>query len=183
MKMTMCDTYRNEIVLRPDVPDLEREAHVANCPLCSKAASRVAAFDTVLRSTLNAAVPDDLTARLLALVPGLVQPMVRSKRWIRQRRALLIGGGILGLAALTALMYGLYMLGVYLGIGDALATVGTWPGIALDWLYHQVPSSRQIMATLITLRQPMQWAIFAALIWLAWERVPARSGVEQQLAG
>jgi hypothetical protein len=181
--MTICDTYRNEIVLRPDAPDLEREAHMANCPLCSKAANRVAAFDSVLRSTLNAAVPDDLTARLLALVPGLVQPMVRSKRWMRQRRALVIGGGMLGLVALAALMYGLYMLGVYLGVGDALATVGTWPGIALDWLYNRVPSSRQVMATLIALRQPIQWAIVAALIWLIWEHVPTRSGSEQQLAG
>lgn len=181
--MTSCDIYRNEIVLRPDAPDLEREAHVASCPLCAKAATRVAAFDTVLRSTLNTSVPADLTARLLALVPGLAQPAVRSKRWMRQRQALLIGGGVLGLVALAALMYGLYLLGVYLGVGEALATVGTWPGIALDWLYNRVPSSRQVMATLIALRQPMQWAIFAALIWLIWEHVPARAGNEQQLAG
>ncbi len=182
--MTTCDSYRNEILLRPDAPDAEREDHVANCPLCSKAATRVAALDTVLRSTLNTVVPNDLTARLLALVPGLVTPAVRSKRWMRQRRALLIGGGVLGLVALTALMYGLYLFGVYIGIGDVLATVGTWPGIALDWLYERVPSSRQVMATFIALRQPIQWAICAALIWLIWEHVPARSGQEQQqLAG
>jgi len=182
--MTTCDIYRNEILLRPDAPDQERESHVANCPLCSRAANRVAGFDTVLRSTLLAPVPADLTARLLALVPGLVQPAVRSKRWLRQRRALLFVGGGLGLAALAALMYGLFLLGVYLGVGEVLATVATWPGLALDWLYEQVPSSRQMMASLIALREPLQWAIFAALIWLIWEHVPARSASDHgQLVG
>lgn len=180
--MTTCDIYRNELALRPDTPDPERDAHLTTCSLCANAATRVAAFDTVLRSSLLMPVPDDLTARLLAFVPGLVQPVAHSQRWMRQRRAVLIGGGGLGVLALIALMYGLYVLGTFLGVGEVLATIGTWPGMAIDWLYRYVPSSRQVMATLIALRQPMQWAIFVALIWLAWERVPMRNVSEQSLA-
>ena len=65
-----------------------------------------------------------------------------------------------------------------------LSTVSAWPGIAIDWLYRHVPSSRQVVATLIALRQPVQWAVFAALIWLAWDTTTSRQGKsERTLAG
>lgn len=177
-----CEQYRNQLALRPDEPDAELDAHLASCPLCSRINQRVNAFDTVLRSTLITPVPEDLTLRLLALVPGLSQPLVRSKRWMRQRRALMIGGGLVGLLALAALMYGLYLLGAAMGVGDVLATIGSWPGLAIDWLYRTVPSSRQIVASLIAMRQPLQWGVLLALIWLIWERMPYRQAA-QSLAG
>ena len=182
--MNECTNFQPQLALRREEPDAELDAHLAACPSCARAARRTAAFDTALRSTLIVAVPDDLTARLLALVPGLSQPLVRSRRWILPRRALLVGGGIAMVLTLALLVYGLYVLGAALGVGDMLATASTWPGIAIDWLYRHVPSSRQVVATLITLRQPVQWAVFAALVWLAWDTTAARQGKsERTLAG
>jgi len=182
--MNDCTNFRPQLALRREEPDAELEAHLATCPACTKAAARTAAFGTALRSSLIVSVPDDLAARLLALVPGLSQPLVRSRRWIRQRRALLIGGGLAVVLTLALLVYGVYLLGAALGVGDMLATASAWPGIAIDWLYRHVPSSRQVVATLIALRQPVQWAVFAALIWLAWDTTTSRQGKsERTLAG
>ncbi|HYF64250.1 MAG TPA: hypothetical protein VD886_15620 [Herpetosiphonaceae bacterium] len=182
--MNDCKHFQPHLALRREEPDAELEAHLAACPDCARAARRTAAFDTALRSTLIMSVPDDLTARLLALVPGLNQPLVRSRRWILQRRALLVGGGLAMALTLAMLVYGLYLVGASLGVGDMLASASTWPGIAIDWLYRHVPSSRQVVATLITLRQPVQWAVFAALIWLAWDTTAARQNKsERTLAG
>ena len=174
--MNQCTPYRATLALRREEPNAALDAHLLTCFDCAKTAKRTASFDVAMRSTLLVAVPDDLTARLLALVPGLAHPFVRSRRWMRQRRALQIGGGVAALLAVGLLVYSLYLLGVALGVGDVLATVATWPGIVVDWLYRTIPSSRQVMAFLLAMRQPFQWAVLAALIWLAWDTTAARQG-------
>ncbi len=116
--MEHCKEYRTNLALRPDGDTAELSQHAATCPECAKAAKRAAAFDTVVQSAVMPMVPDDLTARLLALVPGLAQPMVRSKRWLRQRRAFFAISALLSVIGVAVLIYGLYILGSYVGVSE-----------------------------------------------------------------
>ena len=107
---------------------------------------------------------DDYYARKIA--PWLPRSLFRDPAHTARRLVMWIespGNALLGFADRV-------------GIDDEMVAV-------IDWLYRHVPSSRQVVATLITLRQPVQWAVFAALIWLAWDTTAARQGkAERTLA-
>ncbi len=174
MKNELCERYRNDFDLRDDEPNTEREAHVAMCPNCQARMHRAKAFDHAVKSSLIQAVPDDLTARLLALVPGLVvtPALVRTQRWKRQRRAFMWASSLLTILALVGMVYGVYLLGMSLGMGHVLADLGTVPSQFFDWLYRTIPSSRQVVAFMLAIQQPLQWTILLMLIWQVWERMP-----------
>lgn len=179
----ICTSMQAQLALRSDEPDTELEAHLTTCDDCSRAARRHTAFDTAVRAALLPVVPDELTARLLALIPGLEMPLIRTKRWIWQRRLILTLGSLLSVLALAVITYGLYRLGLVIGLDQAFATVATWPGAALDWLYTVAPSSRQVVASLLALRQPLQWLALAAVAWLGLEHTAPRRQIEQTLVG
>ncbi|GAA5529885.1 hypothetical protein [Herpetosiphon gulosus] len=170
--MKRCE-YRTNYDLREEALDPQLTDHLAECESCAQRARRAEAFDTVVRSAMITSVPDDLTAKLLALVPGLMPPMlVRSKHWKLQRRAFVGLSGFASILALGLLIYGVYLLANTVGVGDWLATASTWPGVAIDWLYRHIPSSRSFVAAMIAVRQPLQWMILLLLIWQVWERMP-----------
>ncbi|WP_110520413.1 hypothetical protein [Herpetosiphon llansteffanensis] len=170
--MKRCE-HRTNYDLREEALDPQLTDHLDTCESCATRARRAEAFDTVVRSAMITSVPDDLTAKLLALVPGLMPPlMVRSKHWKLQRRAFVGLSGVASILAIGLLVYGLFLLAGAVGVEQWLASASTWPGVAIDWLYRHIPSSRSVVAAMITMRQPLQWIILLILIWQVWERMP-----------
>lgn len=134
-------------------------------------------FEQALRSELHWEAPPELTARLLALVPGgaamgmlpdvamLVPGYVRPKTWytvlVLSLTAMIIGLSL----AIAWQFYGL--------VGSQLGLTGWWqqiqvaPDLGLRWLYAELPLTRYIVAILSSVRDQLHWLLLAVVLWLA----------------
>lgn len=178
--MSQCNHYQSLLLLRPDATDAGLELHLQTCPPCARAAQRAAAFDTAVRTALLPPVPTDLTARLLALVPGLATAApAHPPRWYRQRRLFLMLCGLLTVLALGIISFGVYSLALTLGDLGVWTTLQHFPGAALGWLYAQVPISKSVVQLFRELYQPILWSLLLVLFWLVLERYALRPNPRQ----
>ena len=169
--MQQCTHSREYLALRPDAPDQAAEAHIRTCSACKEYARRSQAFDTAIKSAVLPAVPAELSAQLLALIPGLQTDPVRSPRWQRQRRLFLLLSALLTVCAVGVLGYALYVLGV----GAVLQTLAALPAQALNWLYTTVPAAQSLLTLMISWYQPLLWALTLVLLWQMFDHMPVRT--------
>ncbi|NTV65410.1 MAG: anti-sigma factor [Oscillochloris sp.] len=136
------------------------------------------ALDQILRCELRWETPAQLTAQLLALVPGappVIVP-VRPRRWYSML-VLVLTAVAIGLS-LTITWQFYRAVGAELGFGAMLAQIQAAPAIGLQRLYDAMPASRQLVSVVVAVRDQLHWLLLAIVLWLAldgWQpRRPAR---------
>jgi predicted anti-sigma-YlaC factor YlaD len=167
-----CEHARRRLPLREEPASDDLEQHLQDCQGCRAVARRHGELDRALQPLLVTSAPPELTARLLALVPALSAGMpIRSPRWHRQRRMVVVSAGILVTLSIVVLGLALSWIFTLLGAGQAVADLTSLPGEALGWLYQTLPSSRYVVDALLQLREPLQWTLVVALLWRSLERL------------
>ncbi|MFV9504434.1 MAG: anti-sigma factor [Oscillochloridaceae bacterium umkhey_bin13] len=125
------------------------------------------ALDALLRPELCCEAPPELTARLLALIPGapLLVAVSRPKPWY-SLLVLILTAVALGVSfAVAWQMYGL--VGAELGLAGVIEQLRYLPLIGLQQLYATLPASRQAIEILVAVRDQIQWLLLALVLWLA----------------
>jgi hypothetical protein len=129
------------------------------------------AFDLVLRAELHWEAPPELSARLLALVPGGLIAMpaaivkAQPKLWVRVLM-LVLTVAALGLSfAIASLVYG--ALASDLGVSGWWEQAQAWPTIATGWLFDNVPGTSVVVSLLGSVRDQLHWLLAAVVLWMA----------------
>ena len=129
------------------------------------------AFDLVLRAELHWEAPPDLSARLLALVPGGLVAMpgaivrAQPKLWLRVLM-LVLTALALGLSfTIATQVYG--ALASDLGVSNGWEQIQAWPTIATGWLFENVPGTSIVVSLLGSVRDQLHWLIAAVVLWMA----------------
>lgn len=158
-----CNEIRTQLSLGAE--DSGLTTHLAGCPACAAYARREQAFSTALRSELQWQVPIELTARLVALVPGAPPLHVPPKRWYVVLVYVLT---ILALAVSVAVAWQFYgLLASQPSIAAALELLRAAPAQGLNRLYTALPQSRYAVALLLALRDQLHWVLLALVMWAA----------------
>jgi hypothetical protein len=129
------------------------------------------AFDKLLRVEMHWDAPPELSARLLALVPGTLAVMqmspvkVQPKLWVRVLTLVLT---ILALGVSFAIAVQVYgTLATDLGFVTWWEQVQALPTIATGWLFDNVPAAGVIVGVLGSIRDQLHWLLAGLLLWVA----------------
>jgi hypothetical protein len=150
--------------LRPDSEELQGAlaAHLRTCADCAEAQSRSSAFDALLRQSLVATPPPELSLRLLALARAASAPVQARKHAVTSARREPIVTPVwqqlaaFALAAVTAV-----------ALGDALGYRG--------WELSLVAAAELATALRVVLTSPISWLLpdTGELLADVWGMVPA----------
>ncbi len=126
-------------------------------------------LDHVLRHELHWDAPPELTACLLALIPGAPKLAValapRPKPWYSML-VLVLTAVAIGLS--LAVAWQVYSaVGTELGLAVVLDQLRNAPMIGLQRLYEALPASRQAVALLVAVSDQLHWLLLALVLWLA----------------
>lgn len=125
------------------------------------------ALDGILRQELRWEAPPELTALLLAMIPGapLLMLAPRPKPWYSML-VLILTAVALGLSfAVAWQVYGL--VGAELGLAGIIEQLRYAPLIGLQRLYEFAPASRYVIEVLVVVRDQVHWLLLALVLWLA----------------
>lgn len=126
-------------------------------------------LDLILRHELCWQAPDELTARLLALIPGApVIPAIvtaRPKSWY-SLLVLVLTAVAIGLSLAVAWQF-YSLVGVELGLGAMIEQLQAAPAVGLQRLYEALPGSRNVVAVVVAIRDQLHWLLLAIVLWLA----------------
>lgn len=138
-------------------------------------------LDAVLRQELHWETPPEVSARLLALVPGNQVPALavpappRPQSWYSML-VLMLTAAAVGLSLGVAWQfYG--TVGAELGLIAMFEQLRYAPLIGLQRLYDALPASRQVVAILLVIRDQIHWLLLAIMLWLAFDQQPQRQTV------
>ncbi|GIV96928.1 MAG: anti-sigma factor [Herpetosiphonaceae bacterium] len=142
------------------------------CDPCRQAGSWNAKLDTALKAELVVTAPPELTALLVAMVPALASGApIRTKRWYRQRLIAALIASVLVSASVILLALGFHWFAQFVGADQIVATVTSWPGVLIEYLYYWLPASQYVVEAILSLREPLQWIVIALLLWRAFDRL------------
>jgi len=126
-------------------------------------------LDLILRQELRWQAPDELTLRLLALIPGVpvgrVVVPARPKSWY-SLLVLVLTAVAIGLSLAVAWQF-YSAVGIELGLGAMIEQLQAAPAIGLQRLYEALPASRNAVALLVAVRDQLHWLLLAIVLWLA----------------
>ena len=136
------------------------------------------AFDRVLCNELRWEAPPELTARLLALIPGAPLLVVRPRPHPGISALAL---AFTGLVMLISMLIAPQIYGQLLDdftVSMFLAQLQHAPSIFFAWLAETFPLTSLVLALLEGVRDQLHWLILALVLWVAFDKQPVRTMVQ-----
>lgn len=174
--MWNCDDVRERLAVADGQDDERVVTHLATCAACRSYRRAHSTLDAMLPSYLHLSVPDDLAARLLAIVDmpaaTIAAPPPRPRAWV-----VAVAYSLTMLVVAVSLFIAFSLMsnvGEALGMSTVLAQVANLPSILMAEIAQTLPQSRSVVAFLASIHEVLLWVLAAVMMWIGLERAAPR---------